>query len=82
MEVTVRSFQLVLGTMADVIKTTKSLTGQHLYNISLNYNDIKIIRMSLAKNITIRNCTYQVNMKSVERNQTIVKLLNTVLISI
>ena len=42
------------STIADLIQTTKSLTRLHLYNTSLNTDDIKTICTSLTKNTTIR----------------------------
>ena len=42
------------STIADLIQTTTSLTRLHLYNTSLNNDDIKTICTSLNKNITIR----------------------------
>ena len=42
------------STITDLIQTTTSLTRLHLYNTSLNNDDIKTICTSLNKNITIR----------------------------
>ena len=42
------------STIANLIQTTTSLTRLHLYNTSLNDDDIKTICTSLTKNITMQ----------------------------
>ena len=42
------------STVADLLQTTTSLTRLHLYNTSLNDDDIKTICISLTKNITMQ----------------------------